>query len=439
MAIADDERSREEHKASDERSLKLSRVGLVVLVAWSVASVVALCVTVNPLTPQNGFFRGNSDYFVYRDAAWHVVQGLPLYEHQLFEEHWWTYTPFAALVFLPFEFLPTAPDETGADQYIWMAVNFILLIAVVVRCWQMLGYRVTRYLIGISTLIAFGSLFLEPVRSTLFFGQVNLLLLVLILWDASREDDSRLKGVGIGISAGIKLTPGFFVFFYLGLRRWRAAAVAVGTTLATVAVGWLVLPTDSTEYWTKTFFDSSRVDEDLDHPANQSLRGMMARLSGDAPAPWLWLLLAVTIAVLSLYVAMRLYRRDEQLLSVTVVGMSAAVVSPYSWTHHWVWFVPLVVYFMHRAVTSPRWWVCIVGLSALIGCWAYTFDDDPSDPRVGLYLFPTAWVDEDVLRNLYLWLFVLFLIWAAAVSLTGSAGAAATLRPRQDRQPSRPD
>ncbi len=38
--------------------------------------------------------------------------------------------------------------------------------------------------------------------------------MALVLWDASRGDASRLKGIGVGVAAGIKLTPAYFVLYY---------------------------------------------------------------------------------------------------------------------------------------------------------------------------------------------------------------------------------
>ncbi|WP_156112223.1 glycosyltransferase 87 family protein, partial [Prescottella defluvii] len=75
----------------------------------------------------------------------------------------------------------------------------------------------------VSVLLAVACTFLEPVRTTLFYGQINLVLMALVLWDVSRADGSRIKGVGVGIAAGIKLTPAYFVLYYLVLRKWRAA------------------------------------------------------------------------------------------------------------------------------------------------------------------------------------------------------------------------
>ena len=52
-----------------------------------------------------------------------------------------------------------------------------------------------------------------------------------------------------GIAAGIKLTPLIFVPYLLVTRKWREAAGCVGGFLATVAVGFIVLPHDSSKWW----------------------------------------------------------------------------------------------------------------------------------------------------------------------------------------------
>ncbi len=66
-------------------------------------------------------------------------------------------------------------------------------------------------------------LWLEPVFQTFVFGQVNLALTCLVLWDLSRPDGARLKGFAIGIAAGIKLTPAIFAVYLLVTGRVKAA------------------------------------------------------------------------------------------------------------------------------------------------------------------------------------------------------------------------
>ncbi|MFC4604274.1 glycosyltransferase 87 family protein [Rhodococcus kronopolitis] len=373
----------------------------------AVAATVLLFVTVDPRMPHTGLLTGGVDLDVYRDGARRAMAGLPLYTEPVIHGLLYTYTPFSTLTFVPVELLPH-----GIDKYLWMGFNLVLLAGIVALCWRMLGYRVTGRVVGLSALLAVASVFLEPVRTTLYFGQVNLVLMLLVLWDTSRGAESRLRGVGVGIAAGIKLTPAYFVLYYLALRQWRAAAVSAVTVLATVAVSWVALPTDSRQYWTATFFDSTRIADDA-HAANQSLRGALARILGEPAPTWLWLLLAALVVAVSMWVVVRLHRRGEALLAVTLAGFTAAVVSPFSWSHHWVWFVPLLVWLVHRALTNGWWWLGVLALFGAVGSWSHRFPDDRV--VVGLYLFPADRVPWDVLVNLYLVAYAVILVGAAVV------------------------
>ena len=112
----------------------------------------------------------------------------------------------------------------------------------------------------------------------------------------------------------------------------------------------------------------------------------------------------------------RLYRGGEQLLAVTVTGLSAAGVSPFSWTHHWVWFVPVIIYVVHRALTKRWWWFCAAALFVALGAWPYQFPADPV-PRIGLYMFPDTWVPWGAIVNLYIVVYAAILSVAAVIAI----------------------
>jgi hypothetical protein len=80
-----------------------------------------------------------------------------------------------------------------------------------------------------------------PLRTTIHIGQVNLLLLAVILWGLLRWDNRWSRGIGLSIMAGIKLTP-LFVLYLLATKRFRAASVATGAFLATLAAGFRAAP-----------------------------------------------------------------------------------------------------------------------------------------------------------------------------------------------------
>ena len=52
---------------------------------------------------------------------------------------------------------------------------------------------------------------------------------------------------------------------------------------------------------------------------------------------------------MGLAVAVLAHRRGETLLGVTLCGLLSAALAPFAWSHHFVWFGPLVVLLAHHA------------------------------------------------------------------------------------------
>jgi alpha-1,2-mannosyltransferase len=393
------------------RWFTLAAAGLMAL-----ACLTLVFTLVRPWTPPLGIFTGGLDLAIYRDAGLRVWEEAPIYATP-FYGLWYTYTPFSTLVFLPLQAIP--------DEYLprtGTAATAVMLVAVVWLSFRMLGYRPSWRVGFLSVAVAAAALFLEPVRTTVFYGQINVLLMLIVLWDASRPAGSRFKGVGVGLTAAIKLTPTFFAAYYMVIGRFRAAAVAVGVFAGSIAAAWVCLPADSRTYWTATFFDSARIAPD-GMPANQSIRGALAHLLGAATPAWLWLLLAIPTAIATLAVSAAAHRRGERLLAVTAAGLGACVVSPFTWSHHWVWLVPLLAYVVHRANMNRAWWLAVVAMFAGFGAWVYNWN--PEMPVVGWFLFPPAWpITPVVLMNLYVLLYYVGLA-ALAVGLLRRSGRAA--------------
>ncbi len=379
-----------------------------VLATTAVLALFLLFATVDPWLDKSGILVGGLDVHVYRDGAWRILHDRPLYTEPTFYGLLYTYTPFSALAFLPIERVPW-----GAVTDTWFGVNIAVLLACVLLSWRVLGYRLDRRLVLVSVLLTASCLFLEPVRTTLYYGQINLVLMLLVLWDWSRAEGTRGRGVGVGIAAGIKLVPSYFVVQFVVLRQWRSAATALGVFLTTVGVSWVLLPADSRQYWTSTFFKAGRIADDT-HPANQSLRGTMAHLLG-RPAPmWLWVLAACAVAAVSLLLTAALYRRGERLPAVILAGLTACVVSPYSWGHHWVWFVPLLVYLVHRAQYRWQWWFVAAALYLSSCAWAYHWS--PTWVSIGVFLLPPSWPIAPILTNIYVLGYGVLLVGAWVLS-----------------------
>ena len=197
-----------------------------------------------------------------------------------------TYPPFAALLFAPVSVVPF-----GGWQVVLLVTGLVSLVLAVRGALELAGRVVPSVLLAMCA----AALWLEPVVATFLFGQLNLVLLAIVMVDLSRSDSARWKGVGIGIAAGIKLTPLLFVPYLWFSGRRHAAIVAASVFAGTLAVGFAMLPTDSAKYWGGRFVQAGDAPDRL---VNQSLNGALRRLNPPSSSLLLWAGVASAVAAL---------------------------------------------------------------------------------------------------------------------------------------------
>ena len=157
------------------------------------------------------------DFRVYMWGGHNVSRGTLLYLGKA-SGHWFTYPPFAAVLFAPISVLPVI-----LAQVLWELASVAAFAIACATTLKLAGWRATRT--TVAAVLAAG-LLLEPVYHTLLQGQINLILLALVLADVWRVSRNRPAGIGVGIAAAIKLTPAIFVLLFLLAKRPRAALTA---------------------------------------------------------------------------------------------------------------------------------------------------------------------------------------------------------------------
>lgn len=240
--------------------------------------------------------------------------------------------------------------------------------------WGLLGVPRGTYRLAATLSVSALAAWLEPVQQTLGFGQVNLVLMVLILGDLALSRNRWFKGIGIGFATGFKLTPALFIGYLLLTRQYRAAAVATGTFLATIVLGFLFLPAEAKQYWGGAFNVGTRVGQGF--ISNQSISGELWRLVGQQQVNVYWLPLAAVIGCAGLFVASRLSAHGLELDGILVCAGTMLLISPISWTHHYVWVVPALVLFTDRVLRARTWWAwsCYALGVALFFAWLMRID-----------------------------------------------------------------
>ncbi|WJY40105.1 glycosyltransferase 87 family protein [Streptomyces sp. P9-2B-2] len=290
-----------------------------------------------------------SDIAVYRAEGAAAATGGDLYGFTVTKWHLpATYPPFAALLFIPTTWL-----SLGTLKVVCVLVNAALLALLIHLSCKAAGLRRAAHTTPVLLAATALGLWLEPVFQTFVFGQVNLALTCLVLWDLARPDGARFKGFATGVAAGIKLTPALFAVYLLVTGRVKAACTALAGFLCSVLVGWLVLPDASVEFWTRRMFETGRVGK-VWIVDNQSLQGLITRVLHEPEPGLLWAVPALLATAAGLWAARRIcLRRGLDGWGVLCTAVTALLVSPISWSHHWVWCVPLLVALAARTRRDP--------------------------------------------------------------------------------------
>ncbi|KAA0083650.1 DUF2029 domain-containing protein [Mycolicibacterium sp. P9-64] len=328
------------------------------------------------------------DIDVYRMGGRAWLDGTPLYsDGTMFHTRAgldlpFTYPPLAAVVFAPFAWL----SLSGAG----VTITVITLLLLVVSTWIVLTRlqvleRATfapgpawlrRGWLAVA-IVAPAVVYLEPIRANFDFGQINVVLMTLVIADCVPRRTPWPRGLLLGVAIALKLTPAVFLLYFLLRRDTRALIVAAASAVAATLVGGVLAWQDSFQYWTRTVHDTDRIGTATLN-TNQNIAGTLARLGlGETPRFVVWVVASVAVLALVVWAANRVLKAtssegshgEAAVLALVSVAMFGLIVSPVSWSHHWVWTLPTilvttVVAYRHRNIALAA--VTVSGLALLI-------------------------------------------------------------------------
>lgn len=252
-----------------------------------------------------------------------------------------TYPTFAAMVFYPLHLLPF-----GLLAFLWQVAQVAAVYGSVRLCQRLIGNDDNRRVAMLWTAVA---LWLEPVASSFQTGQVGLFLMLGVLY-AAYSTRWWLSGLLIGVGAGIKLTPAITGLYFVGMRRWAAAAFSAVVYFGTVGLAYLLLPADTNRYFPGQMIEAGHTLP-IGSSWNQSWLGGISRILGRDPGPNALVIGGIAVAAVICVLAWRALNPKgedgDRLGSLLVVQLFGLVAAPVSWIHHWVWVVPLMVWLIH--------------------------------------------------------------------------------------------
>ena len=334
----------------------------------------------------NNWFNGNSLY------DWYALPDYKMYP--------FTYPPFGAWSLSPLTWF----DYETAARLMIMAIA--LQTAVIVA------------LIGRSLGWSWGSAFaiapwaaivieqcLEPFTQSVGFAQVNTAMMALVMIDVAAPDSWKGRGVASGLAAAIKLTPAIAVLIFLLRRQWRSAITMVATSLTVTLLSWIISPSESARFFFDAMWDPQRAG-DAYYTSNQNLKGFVARALPENAWSITWAITVALALVAAIWLCLRIQAAATSvvtsrsasddvaapsavatapapvlpenlatLLTAAVIMTLGLLVSPITWSHHWVWGLATVVVLIAVAlrlkslalmgtalvqgalfIMAPHWW-----------------------------------------------------------------------------------
>ena len=241
---------------------------------------------------------------------------------------------------------------------------------------------------------------LEPFNQSVGFAQVNTAMMALVMIDVAAPPSWKGRGVASGLAAAIKLTPAIAILIFLLRRQWRSAITMVATSLTVTLLSWIISPSESARFFFDAMWDPQRAG-DAYYAGNQNLKGFVARALPENAWSITWAIAVVLALVAAVWLCLRIQAAATSvvtsrsasddvasgllntaapaapagdatetaasdavaapsavatspaspalpenlatLLTAAVIMTLGLLVSPITWSHHWVWGLASVV------------------------------------------------------------------------------------------------
>lgn len=339
--------------------------------SWATTSVVTLLTWLGALagigvtTRQIAATDFPVDMAIYREGVRAFMSGGEMYDVPMYAGDLalpFIYPPFGALVLVPLTAPPGLTDVAAAGIMIGLS-NLLVLACLWVVLHAIAGELKKPIIRMVAMVVWPAMLLIEPVDLNNGFAQINIVLMALVVFDLVPRKPSWLpQGTLIGIAAAIKLTPLVFGLYWLVRRDWRSILTAAISAIVCTLLAAIWRFDATVQFYFSTLAGMGTTSEfgvDTTYQSNSSLKGMLMRFAPDGE--WLdangtlinvlWLMLALVTVVAGGWLMYQLIQRGLHVDAVLVNAVVMLLISPVSWSHHWVWLALIIPVFAWRSTT----------------------------------------------------------------------------------------
>lgn len=342
-------------------SIFLSTPVLVVAAALTVASFVVM-------NFQQGYppfftrdYRAPNDYLVYYRGAQRFLSEDNLYLDEIFingTEHLpYSYPPTSILFFLPMLLFSEA-----AGWVVFSCVNAACLWWVMAltlsRCGSAEAKKWALLLMPLACWV-------DPVNSTMYHGQINLVLMALVAtdlwWNAPSRPTWIPRGLLVGIAAAVKMIPAIFGLYFIARRDWKALATAFATGATAILVTLLARPNVVIYYFTEQT-GKMRIELIPAKAHNVAASSLIARYVPADGKAFFSVLIYGAVVLVGILALRRLVRAGADEAATLCTAFMGILLPPISWQHHYVWAIPLLIVVFFAVRRTGNVWIAFIGV-----------------------------------------------------------------------------
>lgn len=288
------------------------------------------------------------------------------------------YPPFGALAMVPLTAFD-AIDHTLAGNIMVILSDLLVLVCLYFVFRAVL--KKPEFLLPVTAITWAIVLHFEPVDLNNNYAQINIVVMALVILDLVPRKQFLPQGILIGVAAAIKITPLAMLFYFLVRREWKQIATAlfsaVAATLLAAAFRWEAF----VEFFSSTLLDMGSGRDfgvGTEYQSNSSIKGAIQRMypstesmeANGLTIGLAWIAASLIVIVVVAWLIKRLCAEQLLVDAQLVTALTVLLISPVSWSHHWVWLTLIIPVFAYRAWSwlSTGW--AARSLLAVLIAWA---------------------------------------------------------------------